>query len=96
MGKRLLQGAGIAFVLISMFLFSSGAPDPAWGKLWMLKPLLMVPLAGALGGGFYYYMDHMRSQGGWVKTLAIVLSLVGYTIILWLGIVLGLNGTMWD
>ncbi len=45
LGKRMLQGAAIAFVLISLFLLSAGEPDPAWPKLWMLKPLLMVPAA---------------------------------------------------
>ena len=96
LGKRMLQGAGVALILISMFLLSAGAPDPEWGKLWMIKPLLVVPAAGALGGVFYYFMDHLRSQGGWVKVLAIIMSLTGYIVVLWLGTVLGLNGTMWD
>jgi hypothetical protein len=95
-GKRMLQGAGIALILIIVFLLSDGEPDPSWPKLWMIKPLIMVPLAGALGGVFYYNMDHLRDQGGWRKTLAILLSLIVYIIVLWLGIVLGLNGTWWD
>lgn len=95
-GKRMLQGAGIALILIVVFLLSAGEPDPGWHRLWMVKPLLIVPLAGALGGVFYYNMDHLRCQGGWREALAYILSLVVYLIVLWLGIVLGLNGTMWD
>lgn len=95
-GKRMLQGAVIAFILIVLFLLGAGDPDPAWGKLWMLKPLIMVPVAGAIGGLFYYFMDHLRSQGGWKKVVAVLLSLAGYIVVLWLGTVLGLNGTMWD
>jgi len=95
-GKRMLQGAGIAFILISAFLLSAGEPDPSWPRLWMLKPLLIVPLAGALGGVFYFNMDHLRYQGGWRKILANIVSLLVYILVLWLGTVLGLNGTMWD
>lgn len=95
-GKRMLQGAGIGLILISVFLLLAGESNPDWPKLWMIKPLLIVPAAGALGGLFYYNMDHLRNEGGWRKTLAIILSLIVFLIVLWLGTVLGLNGTMWD
>ena len=96
LGKRMAQGAAIALILISVFLFSVDEPDPNWPKLWMLKPLFIVPVAGALGGVFYYYMDQLRYQGGWKNVLANILSLVGYLVVLWLGTVLGLNGTLWN
>lgn len=95
-GKRMLQGAGIALILIIFFLLGAGEPNPDWPKLWMVKPLIMVPAAGALGGLFYYNMDHLRCRGSWREALAYTLSLVVYIIVLWLGTVLGLNGTMWD
>jgi hypothetical protein len=95
-GKRMLQGAGIALVLITIFLLGAGEPNPGWGKLWMIRPLIIVPLAGAGGGIFYYLMDHLRYQGGWRKITANMLSLIVYIIGLWLGTVLGLDGTMWN
>lgn len=94
--KRMLQGGGIALILITIFLFGAGEPNPGWPRLWMIKPLFIVPVTGALGGVFYYFMDHLRYQGGWIKILAVILSLVGYVVALWLGTVLGLHGTMWD
>ena len=96
LGKLMLLGAGISLILITIFLLGVGEPNPAWGKLWMIKPLIIVPLAGAMGGVFYYFMDHLRYQGGWRKALAYILSLIGYIIALWLGTVLGLNGTLWN
>jgi hypothetical protein len=96
LGKRMLQGAAIALILIIVFLLQAGEPNPDWPKLWMIRPLIIVPLAGAMGGVFYYFMDHLRYQGGWRKILANILSLVVYIIGLWLGTVLGLDGTMWD
>ncbi|WPP49157.1 potassium transporter KefB [Catalinimonas niigatensis] len=96
LGKRILIGAGVAFSLISIFLLGVGEPNPAWGKLWMVKPLIVVPLAGAIGGVFYHFIDHIIQQDGWRKILVIVFSLIGYLVIVWLGTVLGLDGTLWN
>ncbi|WP_347158731.1 potassium transporter KefB [Pontibacter chitinilyticus] len=95
-GKRMLQGAGIGLVLIAFFLLGAGEPKPEWPKFWMVKPLLIVPAAGALGGLFFYNMDHLRARGGWRTAVSYIISLLIFLIILWLGTVLGLNGTMWD
>lgn len=93
--KPVVMGAAIGLTVISFFVFGVDAPDPAWGKLWRIKPLLIAPVAGAMGGAFYYFKGHL-SSGGLNKTVAVVLSLVVFIIVLWLGIVLALNGTMWN
>jgi len=92
--KRMLFGSIIALVLIVVFLLSAGASNPEWGKLWILKPLIIVPLAGAAGGFFFHLIN--RYQGGWKKVLALLCSVIIYIILLWLGTVLGLNGTLWN
>ena len=94
--KRIVVGAVIALTLIIIFLLSAGQSNPAWPKLWMIRPLIIVPLAGSVGGAVYHYMDRLRYQGGWKKILATFLSLAIYIIGLWIGTVLGLDGTMWD
>ena len=35
-------------------------------------------------------------QGGWSKIIAVVIGLIGFIIAIWLGAVLGLNGTLWN
>lgn len=95
LGKRMLIGAGIALVLILIFIAPVN-PNPEWPKLWFLRPLILVPFAGAVGGLFYHLMDVLRKQGTWQKVLANVLSVIVYIIGLWMGTVLGLVGTMWD
>lgn len=95
MGKRMLIGAAIAFVLISAFLIKAPAGDPSWSKFWMLRPLVITTVAGACGGAFFYIMDHFSYRGGWIKVLAIFIGAFGYVIALWLGSVLGLAGTFW-
>ncbi len=94
LAKPMFIGSGIGLMLISFFVFG-GESNPEWGKLWMIKPLIMAPVAGAMGGAFYYIME-LASRGGLNKNVAIVLSLTVFIIGLWMGIVLGLNGTMWD
>ena len=93
--KSMLIGAAIGFIVISFFVFGVDRPHPEWGKLWMIKPLIITPFAGAVGGAFYYFMDYQRSRG-FNKIVAVILSLIVFVVGLWLGIVLGLNGTMWD
>ena len=93
--KPMLAGAGIALLVISFFVFGVDAPHPEWGKFWMIRPLLITPLAGATGGAFYAFLNYQSSRG-FNRTLAILLSLMVYFIGLWLGIVLGLDGKMWN
>jgi hypothetical protein len=91
--KHISIGAGIALVLIAIFLSGVGEPDPKWPKLWMLKPLFIVPLTGAIGGlGFYMLISLLPTN----KVMTTILGLVGYIIVIWMGFILGLNGTMWD
>lgn len=94
--KPLLTGAAIALVVIIVFLSGVDNPNPAWPKFWMAKPLIMVPLAGAMGGLFYYLLQPLRFKAGWQKAAAVILCLIVYVIGLWLGTVLGLDGTLWN
>jgi hypothetical protein len=96
LSKRMLIGAGIGLSLISFFLISAGEPDPAWGKFWMIQPLVMVPFAGAIGGLCNYVIFQYRSLVGINKIVATILSILVFLFGLWMGIVLGLNGTMWN
>jgi hypothetical protein len=96
LGKRMLLGAGIALLLIVIFLSQVGQPNPEWPKFWMVRPLVIVPLAGAMGGAFHYFMDHLRQQGGWKRILANVLTVIVCLFILWLGTIFGLDGTLWN
>lgn len=93
---RMLIGAGIGLALISLFLFGNNYVDPSWGKYWMIRPLIVVPFAGAMGGLCNYFIVGKHSQWGLNKTVAIILSVLIVVIGLWMGFVLGLDGTLWD
>lgn len=94
--KQMLIGAAIGLFLISIFLLGTGEPNPEWGKFWMIRPLVIVPLAGAMGGLCYYFLVHFHKLIGLNKTVAIILGAIILIVGLWLGTVLGLDGTHWD
>jgi hypothetical protein len=43
--KPMLVGGGIALLVISFFVFRVDEANPAWGKSWMIRPLIITPLA---------------------------------------------------
>ncbi len=94
--KRALIGAGMALLLMALFLMNVDETQPHWPELWFIRPLIVIQLAGAIGGAFYHIMDTEMPRKTWSRFLAIVLSLIVYILGLWFGSVLGLDGTLWD
>ena len=92
----MLIGGVIAFTLISMLVFSVNEPPPEWGNLWMVQPLIVTPVVGAMGGLFYFFANYIGAKWGLNKYLSVIVGVFGFIIALWMGIVLGLNGTMWN
>lgn len=92
----MIQGAIPALIFIFIFMAGVDETDPSWHRFWMIRPLLIVPFAGAMGGVAYYFLDHLRFQGGWKEVAAFVLSLIVYLVGLFMGFVLGLDGTLWN
>lgn len=96
LSKRMLIGASIGLLLISFFLITAGKPDPEWGKLWRIRPLIVVTFAGAMGGLCNYIIVRYHNQFGVHKVIAMILSFIVFIVGLWMGIVLGLDGTYWN
>lgn len=95
--RPMLFGAAIA-LLPALFFVIAGSenPAPSWPKYWMIRPLIIIPFAGAMGGLFYFLTAGFRKQGGTKKIIAIIACLLVYLVGLWMGIILGLDGTLWD
>ncbi len=85
-------GAGLGLILMALFLLPIKHPKPEWGPMWMLRPFVMIALAGATGGAFAYLINWYLDRH---KAVAVVLSIVVYIIGLWMGTVLGLVGMLW-
>jgi len=96
LAKRMLIGAGIGLVFIAVFLLPIKHANPAWGPNWMVRPFLMVPAAGALGGLFFHLMQVIAKRTGWNKILLVFVGVLGFLVACFLGTVLGLDGTLWN
>lgn len=93
--NRVLLGAGIAFVLILAFV-AGAETQPEWPEYWRIRPFIITPLAGAFGGMLFHFSSQLLPSVGIPKVIAYILSFIGFVIVLWLGFVLGLDGTLWD
>lgn len=94
--KRMLTGAAIGLTLISIFVFSVDEPNPEWGKYWMIRPLIITPLVAAFGSLSFYLKDFVRPVSDLMRLVVILLSGIAFIIALWMGFILGLDGTLWN
>ncbi|OOG77884.1 hypothetical protein [Algoriphagus sp. A40] len=60
---------------------------------WMLAPLTLIPLGGAVGGVIFYLMGFVWFPFGKQKLIAIILSTIFYFVALWMAAVLAFNFT---
>ncbi len=93
---RMAIGAAIGALIISYIVFGVLHPPVEWGEYWRVRPLIIVPFAGAMAGLCNFLLIHYHTRFGIRKTVAMILSVVIAVIGLWLGIVLGLDGTLWN
>lgn len=97
LSRRLLTGAAIGLIVILVFVIPSLKNAPSeWGQYWMIRPLIVTPLFGALAGYSNHLLDFLRKEGGSKKILANILAVIGYIVLLWMGTIAGLGDTMWD
>src|SRR6187402_845399 len=94
LAKCMLVGAFINLMVVTAFLIDVEGGKPEWEWYWMVRPLLIIPMAGAVGGAFYYLMK-VRFPGGWVGFAATVFSVLIHIFGLWISFVLGFVGTYW-
>jgi len=93
---RLLFGAVLGFILISFFVFGVDNPNPDWGDNWKIKPLIITPLVVAFGTLALYLKYIIQFQTKIMNDMVYLFSIILFIISIWMGIILGLNGTMWN
>ena len=94
--KRMQIGWFVGLLLISSFIFRVDNPDPAWGRFWMIRPLVVTPLVAAFGFLSFFLRDYIRPQSDAGRIAVFIISLLAFVVALWLGTILGLDGTLWN
>lgn len=90
-------GAAIGYLIITIFLLVPGIePHPSWPKFWMIRPMVFVPLFGVFGGLFFKLMTMAKTMGKFNGFITVILAVLGFIIAIWVGLILGLDGTLWD
>ncbi|WP_256003544.1 hypothetical protein [Pedobacter deserti] len=94
--RRMIACALVGLIVVSIFVIGAGEGNPAWGKYWRIKPLLLTPTLCAIVGLCYDITQPLRDIKGWRGNVLFILSLLAMLVGLWMSLILGLNGTMWD
>lgn len=89
-------GAAIGFALVATLVFSVKEPNPDWGALWHLRPLIVTPLIAAIGAQVFGMVRLARSRAAWVRWTCGIVACVSFLVVLWIAIILGLDGTLWN
>lgn len=91
LAKHTFRGAALAFGLVSLWIVSILIAGATSIGASFLVPLGMATIGGSCGGVFYSFMDYLRYQAGWKKTMANVVSVMVYVVGVYLSLVLGLS-----
>ena len=94
--RHLLSGWAIGLLITTLMIFSADEFKPEWGEWWMLKPLIITPLAAAAGMLAFYLRNYFSPTSGLGKITVFAISMVLFLAVLWMGIVLGFDGTLWN
>lgn len=92
----LTLGFAIAFVLVTALILSVNNPNPVWGKNWFVRPILLTPVIAATGAGVSYLISTISFRNQLFNLFKILLCLLAYIFFLWIGTVIGFNGTLWN
>jgi len=94
--NRMLIGAAIGLAIISLLVFPIKDPNPEWGSFWRLKPLILTPIVSGFGFLSYYLKEYINPKSDAGKIIVFLLSTFAFVVSLWIGTILGLNGTLWN
>ncbi|PRY88915.1 hypothetical protein [Mongoliibacter ruber] len=66
-------------------------------ETWMIYPMTIIPLGGALGGAIFFLLVFHRYRVGTKKVFAIIFSIIIYLVSLWISAIIAFNFTgHWD
>ena len=94
--KFAIAGAVIALILISLLIFSVNTPKPEWGQHWYIRPLIVTPFITSIGGIALYLFNLKDFKSKILNLILLIMSILIFFFFLWIGTILGLDGTLWN
>lgn len=94
--KFAIAGAVIALILISLLIFSVNTPKPEWGQHWYIRPLIVTPFITSIGGIALYLLNLKDFKSKILNLILLIMSILTFFFFLWIGTILGLDGTLWN
>ncbi len=94
--KFAIAGAVIALILISLLIFSVNTPKPEWGQHWYIRPLIVTPFITSIGGIALYFLNLKDFKSKILNLILLIISILTFIFFLWIGTILGLDGTLWN
>lgn len=94
--KFAIAGAVIALILISLLIFSVNTPKPEWGQHWYIRPLIVTPFITSIGGIALYLLNLKDFKSKILNLILLIMSILIFFFFLWIGTILGLDGTLWN
>lgn len=89
-------GFAVALAFIGFIILSVNEPKPEWGEYWYVRPLIITPIMGVFGGASCYMINTFSNKNSFIKLLLILSSILVFVFFIWIGTVLGLDGTLWN
>ncbi|BCY29398.1 potassium transporter KefB [Flavobacterium okayamense] len=94
--KFAITGAVIALILISLLIFSVNTPKPEWGQHWYIRPLIVTQFVTSIGGIALYLLNLKDFKSKILNLILLICSILIFVFFLWIGTILGLDGTLWN
>lgn len=94
--KTMVIGLIFGLAIISLFVFTVSSPKEEWGNNWRMQPLILTPMIVAFGSLAFLANRIFKPQTKTAKTLLLIASIIAFIFSIWIGIVIGLNGTLWN
>ena len=94
--KFAISGAFLALILISLLIFSVNTPKPEWDQHWYIRPLIVTPFVSSIGGIALYILNLKDFKSKILNLILLIFSILIFVFFLWIGTVLGLDGTLWN
>jgi len=94
--KAFITGSGISLLITSAYILSVQYPKASWGTYWQIRPLIVGPLIAGLGMLTTFLILKYLSSRQVSKVFAYPFAVLIFILSLWISMVLGFKGTLWN